>query len=98
MDAHTFEPDRKVTRAMFVTIMGRMYGADASYPAPESFTDVQASDWFAPYVGWAADCGVVNGYDDGTFAPNLEITRYRLYSTVVHDAEAKKTAAPCGKE
>ena len=23
---------------------------------------------------------------------------YRLYSTVVHDAEAKKTAAPCGKE
>ena len=94
MDAHTFEPDRKVTRAMFVTIMGRMYGADASYPASESFTDVQASDWFAPYVGWAADCGVVNGYDDGTFAPNLEITREQMALILIRYCSAAHLTLP----
>ncbi len=94
MDAHHFEPDRKVTRAMFVTIMGRMYGADASYPAPGSFTDVQASDWFAPYVGWAADCGVVNGYDDGTFAPNLEITREQMALILIRYCSAAHLTLP----
>ena len=94
MEAHRFEPDRKVTRAMFVTIMGRMDGADADYPAPEDFSDVKASDWFAPYVGWAADHGIVNGYDDGTFAPNREITREQMALILIRYCDAMEISLP----
>ena len=94
MEAHRFEPDRKVTRAMFVTIMGRMYGVDDTFPAPEGFTDVKASDWFAPYVGWAAVSGVVNGYDDGTFAPNREITREQMALILIRYCDAVQLSLP----
>ena len=78
MDAHHFEPDRKVTRAMFVTILGRMHGVHPDFTAPNGFSDVPEGEWFAPYVTWAALSGIVNGYDDGSFAPNAEITREQM--------------------
>lgn len=34
------------------------------------FYDVQASDWFAPYVALAYRQGVIKGYPDGSFSPN----------------------------
>ena len=88
MDAHHFEPERKVTRAMFVTLLGRMYGLHADFVAPISFSDVQEEDWFAPYVTWAALSGIVTGYDDGSFAPNREITREQMALILVRYCEA----------
>ena len=88
MDAHHFEPERKVTRAMFVTILGRMNGLNADFIAPISFSDVSEADWFAPYVTWASLSGIVNGYDDGTFAPNREITREQMALILVRYCEA----------
>ncbi len=88
MDAHHFEPDRKVTRAMFVTILGRMYGVHEDFVAPVDFSDVHEGDWFAPYVTWASLSGIVTGYDDGTFAPNKEITREQMALILVRYCEA----------
>ncbi len=88
MDEHHFEPDRKVTRAMFVTILGRMHGLHADFSAPISFSDVQENDWFAPYVTWASLSGIVNGYDDGTFCPNREITREQMALILIRYCEA----------
>ncbi len=78
MESHRFEPNRKVSRAMFVTVLGRYCGISADPPAESSFPDVRETDWFAPYVSWGADQGLVQGYDDGTFCPNLEITREQM--------------------
>jgi hypothetical protein len=39
------------------------------------FSDVPADAWYAKYVGWAANLGVVQGYPDGTFQPNSLIAR-----------------------
>ncbi len=88
MDAHHFEPERKVTRAMFVTILGRMYGLHEDFVAPISFSDVSEDDWFAPYVTWASLSGIVTGYDDGSFAPNREITREQMALILVRYCEA----------
>lgn len=88
MDAHHFEPDRKVTRAMFVTILGRLYGLYEDFDAPIQFSDVAEGDWFAPYVTWASLSGIVNGYDDGTFAPNREITREQMALILVRYCDA----------
>ncbi len=88
MDAHHFEPNRKVTRAMFVTVLGRMYGLREDFVAPISFTDVKEGDWFAPYVTWASLNGIVNGYEDGTFGPNREITREQMAVILIRYCEA----------
>lgn len=34
------------------------------------FPDVKSTDWFAPYVGYCADQGILAGYVDGSFGPN----------------------------
>jgi len=74
----TFEPSTPVTRAMFVTILGRLHNVDqAAYPG-SSFSDVPTGEWYSPYVEWAAKNGIVTGYAGGKFGPNDKITREAL--------------------
>lgn len=40
-----------------------------------SFSDVQSSQWYYSYVMECAKFEIVNGYDDGTFKPDRELTR-----------------------
>ncbi len=69
-----FAPDTTMTRAMFVTVLGRMAGVNPLLYQKSSFTDVELGQWYSPYVEWAAHSGIVLGYGDGTFGLNDEIT------------------------
>ena len=69
-----FAPDTTMTRAMFVTVLGRMAGVNTQLYQKSSFNDVEMGQWYSPYVEWAAHCGIVLGYGDGTFGLNDEIT------------------------
>lgn len=80
--ATTFCPNGAFSRAMFVTVLGRMEGIDTSTYSGTSFQDVPAGSWCAPYVKWATEQGIVNGYDSRTFGPNDSITREQ-YCTIV---------------
>ncbi len=70
-----FSPDIPMTRSMFVTILGRMHGIDTSTYTTVSFSDVDAAQYYAPYVEWAAKNGIVKGIGDGKFAPDTTVTR-----------------------
>ncbi|MBQ6676846.1 MAG: S-layer homology domain-containing protein, partial [Clostridia bacterium] len=72
----TFSPEDTLDRAMFITIIGRLVGAESSAPSP--FKDTEPNTWYSPYVAWAADLGVVNGFPDGTFRPYEAITREQM--------------------
>lgn len=76
----TFEPNAPLTRAMVVTIMGRAAGIQASDYTGTSFKDVAAGKWYAPYVKWGSDQGLVAGYEDGTFRPDQNVTREEMVS------------------
>lgn len=78
----SFGPDRSITRAEFATVIVRSLGL-SSKTGTSSFSDVKADDWFANAVGLAAEAGIVNGYEDGTFKPNQTITREELAAMVV---------------
>ncbi len=73
----TVRPDNNITRAEAVAIFARLYknpiNESASYPT--SFSDVDSSKWYAKYVGFMQDKGIINGYEDGTFRPEQVITR-----------------------
>ncbi len=73
-----FEPNTALTRGMLVTVLGRMRGITSEYVNEINFTDVPKSQYYAPYVSWANDVGLVQGFEDGTFRPNEKVTREQL--------------------
>ncbi|MBQ7474549.1 MAG: S-layer homology domain-containing protein, partial [Clostridia bacterium] len=74
--AKAFSPDETLDRAMFITIIGRLVGAENDKPSP--FSDTEPDTWYSPYVAWAADLGIVKGFPDGTFRPYEAITREQM--------------------
>ena len=77
--ATTFAPQVAMTRGMFVTILGRMEGVDASiYINTNKFSDVDNSQYYAPYIAWASDKSIVSGVGEDKFAPNASVTREQM--------------------
>ncbi len=73
-----FSPDTPMTRGMFVTVIGRMYGADPSKYTKNPFTDVAQHRYFAPFVGWAAEKGIVFGVSEDKFEPDRPVSRQEM--------------------
>ena len=72
-----FAPNRAITRAEFVTILGRKAGITPS-GASTAFKDVKGDAYYAPYVAWAASAGMIQGTGGGKFEPNRTITREEM--------------------
>ena len=87
MTATTFAPAENMTRAQFVTMLAELQGADVSAYRTGKFTDVPADAWYAPYVSWAAENGVVHGVSDTAFAPDADISRQDMATMVYRYAE-----------
>jgi len=45
---------------------------------PGPFSDVAPGAWYAPFVAWAAENGVVSGLGDGRFNPGGLVTRQEM--------------------
>ncbi len=69
-----FEPDTTLTRGMLAAILGRMEGVSEASGATE-YTDVDADAYYAPYIAWGSENGILSGFGDGTFRPNDPVTR-----------------------
>lgn len=86
VEKHRFAPDIEVSRAMFVTVLCRLFGAEDE-PYKSVFSDVKDGDWYAPYVNWAAANNIVTGHNDGTFRPNDLLTREQMAAILVRCCE-----------
>lgn len=73
----TFEPDRAMTRAMFVVVLARYAGVELD-GSKSAFDDVAANAWYTGAINWAAENKIVNGYGNGVFGPNEPITRAQM--------------------
>ena len=78
MSPTTFEPNSSMTRAMFVTVLGRLDGAVNDKNKGTVFTDVPTGEWYSGYIAWAAENKIVSGTSPTTFAPNSNITRQEM--------------------
>ena len=74
----TFSPGTGMTRGMFVTALGRLAGINPDSYKTGKFTDVKADAYYAPYVNWAAQTGIVKGVTATTFAPDTNINREQM--------------------
>ena len=68
----TFRPYAPITRAQFAAIAVRFF--EVVYSGEDKFSDI-ADHWARDYINKAAEAAIINGYSDGTFRPNQNITR-----------------------
>ena len=83
----TFRPNNPITRAEFTKIVVMSFALSAGENTPQ-FSDVSSEDWFYQYVTTAAELGIVNGYEDGAFLPENNITREEMSAVIVRAIEA----------
>lgn len=72
----SFRPQSTLTRAEFVTIINKMYGYRV--PAENIFTDINEKSWYYTDVMCAVAAGYIKGMGDGTFRPNVSVTREQV--------------------
>lgn len=87
--ASKFSPDANMTRGMFVTVLGRF--ANAMGTPSDRFNDVSSESYYAGFVAWAAENGIVSGVSSDKFAPETAITREQLTVMVYNYMKFIKT-------
>jgi hypothetical protein len=80
----SFKAKSVVTRAEFATMLNRALGILPKLQASKSFTDVKSGVWYAGQVNAAVDAGLINGFMDGTFRPDQEITHQEMMVMLVN--------------
>ncbi len=91
----SFSPQGTMTRAMYVTVMGRIAGIDpADYSGGSNFSDVPANSWYAPYVNWAQQSNITSGVGNGRFDPDGLVTREQMAAMTVRFFDAYKITYP----
>ncbi len=70
-----FGPDNNVTRAELTKIALEAFAIGKMDVQTSPFPDVDAVQWYAPYIAQAKSLLIVSGYADGTFQPNSPVTR-----------------------
>lgn len=78
-----FKPESGITRAEFVSIMGRVLKLDAFSPAAPDFKDVSPGDWYYGSVEGASHAGIVKG-DGSIFNPGSPITREQMACILIN--------------
>ncbi|MCD8197122.1 MAG: S-layer homology domain-containing protein [Lachnospiraceae bacterium] len=82
----TFAPDNAITRAEFTAMAVRFFstygGTAESTKQYTGFKDVSSDCWALDYIKEAVCDGWVQGYDDGTFRAEANITRAEVVTVV----------------
>ncbi|MFA9423929.1 MAG: S-layer homology domain-containing protein, partial [Sedimentibacter sp.] len=87
---NTFEPESNMTRAMFVTVLGRLAKIDTSLYEGSCFKDVLTGKWYSPYIEWAVEHEIVTGYNDELFGTDDFITREQMTVIIARYIENMK--------
>ena len=77
MDSTHFGPYNQLARAQFALILYRMEGLP-KFTTTKSFGDITGNEWYGEAVLWAAEAGIVTGYQNGMFGPADNITREQM--------------------
>lgn len=72
--ATTFSPEKKMDRAMLVTVLHRMDGSKKT-AGETPFTDVKTDSYYYDALLWAYEGQIINGTSSTTFSPHMPISR-----------------------
>lgn len=83
-----FSPKANVTRADFLVMLVNALGLNADIAS--NFSDVKSTDSFYNAVGIAKKLGIVSGRGNGTFDPNVSISRQDMMVMAVNAMKIAK--------
>ncbi len=92
-----FQSSATTTRGMIATILYRMEGEPA-VSGSNPFPDVADGSYCDDATIWAAGCGVVKGYADGTFRPDQTISREQMAAILYRYAQYKGCDVSVGED
>ncbi|MDQ1911400.1 S-layer homology domain-containing protein [Paenibacillus sp. GD4] len=84
-----FRPNAPITRAEFAAIATRGLGIQGT-PYAGTFTDVSANSWYAGAVQAAVHYKLMDGYENGTFRPDQNISRQEATAVLSRAAAIAK--------
>jgi len=84
-----FGPDRTMTRAMVITVLGRLDEVEKT-GRTTAFEDVPKGSYYEEYVAWGLENNIVSGTSDKKFSPNKEITREEMAVMMANYVKYKK--------
>lgn len=82
----TIRPDHLITRAEFSVIAVRALELESEAEramGATDFHDAAAGAWYTGYVNVATDHGIIQGYPDGSFGPNRNLTNNEAITILV---------------
>lgn len=79
---------------MFVTALGKLAGIDTNSYKTDRFADIKADAYYASYVNWAVEKGIVNGTTATTFSPDKTVTRQEIAVFMSNYAKAAGYTVP----
>ena len=85
------KPEGNITRAEVATIFFRLLtdeSRDKFWSQTNNYTDVPADAWYNNAVSTLSNAGIIDGYEDGTFKPDGNITRAEFATIAVRFFEA----------
>ena len=92
-----FDPNGTTSRGMIVTILYRLEN-EPEITAENPFSDVEDGKWYTDAVIWAAENKIVEGYGNGKFGPNDDITREQLAAILYRYAKFKGVDVSIGED
>lgn len=84
----TYAPNENITRAEFAKIIVNAFMLGDDTAEVDVFSDVNKDDWYYEFIAAAYNIGIINGYDDGSFGVNDNITRQDMAVIIYRAAQA----------
>ncbi|NOU96631.1 hypothetical protein GC093_25925 [Paenibacillus sp. LMG 31456] len=76
----SFRPNSSITRAEFATIMAKLFNVHSA-SSTSVLSDIN-NHWAKQAISALASQGIINGYEDGTFKPDMTITRAEIIAII----------------
>ena len=79
----TFLPDKAVTRAEMAKLIAVLFNIEEAGGGENPFTDVTNDCWALNYIIAVKNLDIINGFPDGTFLPDTEVTYEQAIKMIV---------------
>ena len=70
-----FKPEQSITREEIAKILSKLSSEKAAIEESPKYKDVDRNSWSYEYIKDLSEKQILNGYEDGTFKPQKEVTR-----------------------
>lgn len=78
----TFQPDKAVTRAEMAKLIATLFSIEEVAGGENPFSDT-ADNWALNYIIAVKNLDIINGFPDGTFLPNAEVTYEQAIKMII---------------